>query len=172
VNVVNIRAGRPLGINTLLFTILFVTLLIYLAVWGWVLWQIWTGDSADINASAIYAGSALGGTLSGFFAFTLGIRVATNQSGTPASAPAPAGTVSSPPQMALGITIATGSGEEVAFTLLTTLAIWSYALVGGAAIVTVFFRSESSPESVKAVASAFVGLVFALFNQVFQSREQ
>jgi hypothetical protein len=36
-------------------------------------------------------------------------------------------------------------------------------------IVTVFFKSGSSPESVKAVASAFVGLVFALFNQVFQS---
>jgi hypothetical protein len=65
--------------------------------------------------------------------------------------------------------VASGSREEVAFTLLTTLAIWSYALVGGAAIVTVFFKSGSSPESVKAVASAFVGLVFALFNQVFQS---
>jgi hypothetical protein len=161
----NLRSGKPLGINSLLFSILFFTLLVYLAIWGWVIWQIWDGDTADINASAIYAGSALGGTLSGFFAFTLGIRksVATQPD------PSPSDTVTSPPQMALGITIASGSREEVAFTLLTTLAIWSYALVGGAAIVTVFFRSGSSPESVKAVASAFVGLVFALFNQVFQS---
>jgi hypothetical protein len=164
---INIRAGKPLGINALLFTILFVTLLAYLAIWSWVIWQIWDGDSASINSAAIYAGSALGGTLSGFFAFTLGIRVGTSQPGAPPAAPA--GTVSSPPQMALGITISSGSREEVAFTLLTTLAIWSYAAVGGAAIVTVFFKSGSSPESVKAVASAFVGLVFALFNQVFQT---
>jgi hypothetical protein len=163
----NLRSGKPLGINTLLFTILFVTLLAYLAIWGWVIWQIWDGDSTDINAAAIYAGSAIGGTLSGFFAFTLGIRVGTAQPSATTSAPT--GTVTSPPQMALGITISSGSREEIAFTLLTTLAIWSYAAVGGAAIVTVFFKSGSSPESVKAVASAFVGLVFALFNQVFQS---
>ena len=78
----NVRSGKPLGINTLLFTILFVTLLAYLAIWGWVIWQIWDGDSTDINAAAIYAGSAIGGTLSGFFAFTLGIRVGTAQPGT------------------------------------------------------------------------------------------
>ena len=54
----NVRSGKPLGINTLLFTILFVTLLAYLAIWGWVIWQIWDGDSTDINAAAIYAGSA------------------------------------------------------------------------------------------------------------------
>ncbi len=160
----NVHSGKPLGINALLFTILFVTLVAYLAIWGWVIWQIWDGDSADINAAAIYAGSALGGTLSGFFAFTLGIRV-----GTGPDASAPTGTVSSPTQKALGITVSSGSREEVALTLVTTLAIWSYAAVGGAAIVTVFFKSGSSPESVKAVASAFVGLVFALFNQVFQS---
>ena len=164
----NLRSGKPLGINTLLFTILFVTLLAYLAIWGWVIWQIWNGDSTDINSTsaAIYAGSAIGGTLSGFFAFTLGIRVGTAQPG--AAAAAPTGTVTSPTQIALGITISSGS-EKIAFTLLTTLAIWSYAAVGGAAIATVFFKSGSSPESVKAVASAFVGLVFALFNQVFQS---
>jgi hypothetical protein len=163
----NLRSGKPLGVNTLLFTILFVTLLAYLAIWGWVIWQIWDGGSTDINSAAIYAGSAIGGTLSGFFAFTLGIRVGTAQPG--AAAAAPTGTVTSPTQIALGITISSGSREEIAFTLLTTLAIWSYAAVGGAAIVTVFFKSGSSPESVKAVASAFVGLVFALFNQVFQS---
>src|SRR5262249_8102211 len=118
-------------------------------------------------AAAIYAGSAIGGTLSGFFAFTLGIRVGTTQPGS--SSTTQPGTVTSPPQIALGITIASGSRPEVAFTLLTTLAIWSYAAIGAAAIVTVFFKSGSSPESVKAVASAFVGLVFALFNQVFQS---
>jgi RsiW-degrading membrane proteinase PrsW (M82 family) len=162
---VNIRSGTPLGINALLFTILFVTLLAYLAIWSWVIWQIWTDDATEINSAAIYAGSALGGTLSGFFAFTLGIRK-TAAATQPAQL---AGTVNTPPQMALGITIASGSREEIAFTLITTLAIWSYAIVGAAAIATVFFRSGSSPESVKAIASAFIGLVFALFNQVFQS---
>jgi len=164
----NFRSGKPLGINALLFTILFVTLLAYLAIWGLVMWQIWDGDATDVNAAAIYAGSALGGTLSGFFAFTLGIRKSVGSSPDPLPNQ-PAGTLASPPQMALGLTISSGSVDEVAFTVLTTLAIWSYALVGGAAIVTVFFQSGSSPESVKAVASAFVGLVFALFNQVFQS---
>jgi hypothetical protein len=72
-----------------------------------VIWQIWDGDTGDINAAAIYAGSAIGGTLSGFLAFTLGIRVGTGQPG--GSSAAPAGTVTSPPQMALGITIASGS---------------------------------------------------------------
>jgi hypothetical protein len=74
--------------------------------------------------------------------------------------------------MALGLTIARDSRAEVAFTVLTTLAIWFYAAVGVAALATVFFRPGSSPESVKAVASAFIGLVFALFNQVFQSQSQ
>jgi hypothetical protein len=156
-----------MGINTLVFTILFVTLLVYLAVWSWVVYQIWDGDT-DINSFAIYVGSALGGTLSGFFAFTLGIRKTATTPGAGAADPTASGQMNTPAQMALGITISRGSPDEIAFTLLTTLAIWAYAAVGAAALATVFFRAGSSPESVKAVASAFVGLVFALFNQVFQ----
>jgi hypothetical protein len=158
-----------LGIQPLLFIILFLTLFAYLAIWTWVVVQIWQSDPdavPDVNSFAIYAGSALGGTLSGFFAFTLGIQRSMQATASAEQQPI------SPPQMALGLTIARGSRADVAFTLLTTLAIWFYAAVGVAALATVFFRPGSSPESVKAVASAFIGLVFALFNQVFQSQSQ
>jgi hypothetical protein len=170
--IARLRLGAPIGVQALLFSILFLCLFAYLGIWGFVVARIWqSGDgAADVSSFAIYAGSALGGTLSGFFAFVLGIRKSQTAANPVSAAESPASPT--PPQVALGITIDPGSRAQIAYSLLTTLAIWSYAVVGVAALATVFFRSGSSPDSVKAVASAFIGLVFALFNQVFQSPPQ
>jgi hypothetical protein len=155
-------------LTALFFAVLYVTLFAYLAIWSWILWTIWSASgTADIDSTVLYVGSAVGGTLSGFFAASLGIRKSTERAAVRGDLEEPPTT--SPPELALGVSFESGTGAKTAFTLLVTLAIWSYAAVGFAAICTVFFKSGNSPESVKAIASAFSGLVLALFNQVFRS---
>jgi hypothetical protein len=165
---VSLRSGSPIGLNVLFFSLLYVTLFAYLAIWSWILWTIWgASGTANVDSTVLYVGSAVGGTLSGFFAASLGIRKSTERAMVRGDMQQPP--AASPPELALGVSFNTGTASKTAFTLLVTLAIWSYAAVGLAALCTVFLRSGNSPESVKAIASAFSGLVLALFNQVFRS---
>jgi hypothetical protein len=116
---------------------------------SWFLWQIWAASGAtpvSLNQQAVYGASTVGGVLGTFFAG------------------------------ALGISVVLGKGQRLGETLLpevwggqvlAILAIWLYAAVGAAAVVTVFFNQDQSPQSIKALASVFGGFALAVFIAAF-----
>lgn len=116
---------------------------------SWFLWQIWAASgsgSVELNQQAVYGASTVGGVLGTFFAGALGINVVIAKG------------------QKLGETLLPDVWQG---QLLATLAIWLYAAVGAAAVVTVFFNQDQSPQSIKALASVFAGFALAVFIAAF-----
>jgi hypothetical protein len=141
--------------------VLWGTLGAYLALWAWFFWVVWTTDSqpADLSPKALYAASSLGGILGSFFAVSLGIQ--RQDVHIDAS------------ELRLGRTLlGTPYGGEGRADAFATAGVYAYAIVGVAALVTVLFRSEQSPESLETMATVFGGLVLTLFASAFAPGQQ
>jgi hypothetical protein len=121
---------------------------------SWFYVQIWQAGSTPPNLSgqAVYGASAVGGVLGTFFAAVLGLQQFSNE---PESQPG-----------------ATLLRDVYGGLWLARIAIWLYAGVGAAALITVFFNQDQSPQSIKALASVFAGFALAIFIAAFSPSTQ
>lgn len=152
-----IMANRIGGIKLLRFLILWGAVLLFVALWIWFFWDIWGHDAKPVhlNAKALYVSSVIGGILGTFFGIAMGVE--RKDATKDAKKIAPGSTL-----------LGTPSPEERGLTdSLATAAVWAYALVGLAAIVTVFVRSAQSPGAVETLASAFGGFLLAIVAAAF-----
>jgi hypothetical protein len=147
--------GFDLSLKLLRMLFLLGGLAVFAGLNSWFFWQIWeaSGHTAvNLNEQAVYGASAVGGVLGTFFAGALGINVAKGGS-----------------RQRLDQTLLSDVWKG---PVLAQLAIWLYAAVGAAALVTVFFNQDQSPESIKALASVFSGFALAVFIATFGLQAQ
>jgi hypothetical protein len=147
----------PDGIKLLKFLILWGAVLLFLGLWIWFFWDIWTNDATPVplNQKALYVASTIGGILGTFFAVAMGVERKDPEKNASRLAPGP--TLLGTP----------GSAQNGITDNLATAAVWAYALVGVGAIVTVFIRSAQSPGAVETLASAFGGFLLAIVTAAF-----
>ena len=139
------------------FVILWGAVLLFIALWGWFFYDIWTNDDEpfDLDATALYVASALGGILGTFFGVSMGIE--RKDPNKDASRVAPGSTLlGTPTPYDRGVTDS-----------LATAAVWGYALVGLGAIATVLVHSPRTPESVETLATTFGGFLLAIVTAAF-----
>lgn len=116
---------------------------------SWFFVKIWEAGSTPptLSGQAVYGASAVGGVLGTFFAGVLGLQQ-----------------LSGDANEQLGATLLR---DVYGGLWLARIAIWLYAAVGAAALITVFFNQDQSPQSIKALASVFAGFALAIFIAAF-----
>jgi len=148
--------AMPDGVKLLRFAILWGAVALFVALWIWFFSEIWTEDSEPVrlNQKALYVASAIGGILGTFFGVSMGVeRRDPNKNAS---------------QLAPGSTLLGSTPNERGVTdTIATAAVWAYALVGVAAIVTVFARSAQAPGAVETLATVFVGFLIAILAAAF-----
>jgi hypothetical protein len=140
-----------------------VTLFNLLAIWGalgtflglWIslyvpIWRAGDGPAPHLSSTAVYAASVLGGVLAAFFSTALGVQ--RKDPTVDARALRPGATL-----------LRTDAANPPGIAAFATTAFWVYAVVGAWSMVTVLFHQVQSPHDVKAMASAFAGVVLTLF---------
>jgi len=129
----------PIGTYAVLWTIFF-----------WKIWHAGNGPAPKLSTTAIYASSVIGGVLGTFFAATFGIQRENAQIDAR--------------KFRAGVTLlGYDPGIANAGTFIASLAVWVYAVVGSWALLTVLVHQVQSPKPLKAMATAFASLVFAMF---------
>lgn len=146
----------PDGIKLLRFLILWGAVLLFVGLWVWFFRDIWTDDAkpVQLNQKALYVASTIGGILGTFFGVSMGVE--RRDPKKDARRIAPGTTLLGTPITEKGVTDS-----------LATAAVWAYALVGLAAVVTVFVRSGQCPGAVETLATAFGGFLLAIVAAAF-----
>jgi hypothetical protein len=147
----------PSGIKLLRLLILWGAVGVFVGLWMWFFGVIWTDDAepVELDQSALYVASAIGGLLGTFFGVSMGVE--RRDPDKDASQLAPGSTLLGTPD----------PREKGVSDSLTTAAVWAYALVGLVAIVTVFVRSEQAPGAVETLATTFAGFLLAIVAAAF-----
>jgi hypothetical protein len=133
------------GAETLKQLLMFGFVSAFFVVYGYFVVEIWDapdGRPPDFDAGLISLAGALAGVLGGGFAIALGVE-------KPSNAPSPRllGRLGDPFK---------------GLSLVVTLGIWTYAVIGAAAAVTTFMNLNETPEVVKGLSAVFVGYVLSL----------
>jgi hypothetical protein len=126
----------------------------YGVLWGIVFWKIWDaglddGTAPDISRTLLYVIGVIGGILATAFAAALGIERRDPDR--------------DPRTLSLGSTVVgTTPARRGKATALATFSVWSYAVIGAFAALTVLVFQDQSPSDVKTAAAAFATAVSGL----------
>jgi len=146
--------AQPQG--TVFFNLLAIwgALAVYLVLWITFYVPIWQagsgGPDQHLSSTAVYVASLLGAVLAGFFGNAVGIQRKDPSANSRSLRPG-ATLVRADPAAPPGL---------AAFA---TAAFWVYAAIGAGSLLTVLLYQVQSPHEVKALASAFAGIVLILF---------
>lgn len=130
--------------------------LLFLALWLWFFYEIWSKDDTpvDLNQRALYVAGLLGGILGTFFGVSLGVERKDPKKDTRRLTP--------------GATLlGTQEDDKGAPEAVATAAVWVYALVGAAAVASVMLRSAQCPGAVETLATTFGGFLLAIVTAAF-----
>lgn len=144
----------PEGVQYFNLLAIWGALAVYLALWITFYVPIWEagsgGPAQKLSSTAVYVASVLGAVLAGFFGNAVGVQrkdpKADSRELRPGATLVKADAANPPKKAAFG-----------------TAAFWVYGLVGGWSLLTVLLYQVQSPHEVKALASAFAGIVVSLF---------
>jgi hypothetical protein len=147
------RSPSPLGLQFLRLLFIVGPIVVFCVLWIIFFVRIWRagdGPAPNLSATGLYVTSVVGGVLGTFFSVSLGIQRKDPHADVRKLRPG---------RTLLGLEPGTSNiGTHIA-----TLAVWVYAGVSSFALLTVLVHEVQSPKPVKAMASAFASLVFAMF---------
>jgi hypothetical protein len=148
------EAEAPLGASYFDLLAIWGALAVYLVLWITFYVPIWQagsdGPEQKLSPTAPYVASVLGAVLAGFFGNAVGIQRKDPSADSRRLRP--------------GATLVRANAQSpptrAAFA---TAAFWVYGAVGAWSLLTVLLYQVQSPQEVKALASAFAGVVLTLF---------
>ena len=148
------KAEAPLGVSYFNLLAIWGALAVYVILWITFYVPIWqagsSGPEQKLSSTAVYVASVLGAVLAGFFGNAVGIQRKDPNADSRRLRPG-ATLVRANPKNPPG---------RAAFA---TAAFWIYGAVGAWSLLTVLLYQVQSPHEVKALASAFAGIVVTLF---------
>jgi hypothetical protein len=133
-----------------------------------------SGQQADIDNQITYAASSLGGVLSAYFAFILGVA-RDRPSDDGGRGEVENGDDLPPDRPAMGRLVSEDAGSMVfrtptAITWIGTLAFYAYTLIGVLTFVWSLIFTVETPDIIKGTSSAFLGTILAVFSSQFAYR--
>lgn len=145
-------ARMPQGAASVRLLAVVGPMVVYVVLWTTFFWPIWdagNGPAPKLSGTAVYVVSLIGGVLGTFFAAVFGIQRKGDNDVR---------------KFRGGVTLlGYETGHSNVGTVIASLAVWVYALVGSWALLTVLVHEAQSPKPLKAMATAFASLIFAMF---------
>ena len=165
-------AGTPVpkiaGLSALKGLVVYAAILSFAGLYGYFIVKISTSaDQPNLSPVLVSAAAALAGVLGSAFALAVNVTTPSNATNARLNRRLPDEGEPVPPHLRLQQLLTLDPVKVSKPSWPKTVGIWLYAIVGGAVAVTYACNPNQTPQTIKALAVAFVGYILALVTAAY-----